>query len=185
MDEIEAQYLNWLLERTQWLERYPYTEEVARAVYSYPFRWFIPNDDNRGIDGLSIRSNWYQANAPGVPEPPGYCGMFEMVLALAERMENDILYDPNLGDRTAEWFWLMMGNCGVADVCGAVSIANGRFDDDARRAVVDAMDGVIFKETNERGWGGLFPLLNPDRDQRTVEIWDQMQAYLNEHPEIT
>lgn len=184
MDENESRYFGWLLERTEWLYRYPYTEEVAKTVYSYPFRWFIPNDDNRGIDGLSIRSNWYQANAPGWLEPTGYCSMFEMVLALAKRMEDDILYDPACGDRTAEWFWLMMANCGVADICRSVSNAHGEFDDGTRNAVIDAMDGIVYKETNERGWGGLFPLMNPAEDQRMVEIWDQMQAYLNEHPEI-
>ena len=43
-----------------------------------------------------------------------------------------------------------------------------------------------FQMINERsyafdGYGGLFPLRKPHQDQRNIEIWYQMQAYLMEN----
>lgn len=45
---------------------------------------------------------------------------------------------------------------------------------------------MVFKQLNSRyyksdGFGGLFPLSNPMGDQRYVEVWYQMMAYLAEN----
>ena len=43
------------------------------------------------------------------------------------------------------------------------------------------LDGFINRQYEANGEGGLFPLKGVCEDQREVEIWYQMNAYLYEH----
>lgn len=176
-----TEYIHWLEDKVRWHERYPGSTMVARAMHAHPFRWVIPNDDNRGFDGLELRSSWWSENAPGLGEPKAdWCSMLEMMVALAMRMEDEILYDPRKGDRTDQWFWMMMGNVGLDAICDELLedyMLDGRYVD-------GILDNVVHRTYMPDGSGGLFPLEHPEEDQRYVEIWQQMQAYLNEHPEI-
>jgi len=47
--------------------------------------------------------------------------------------------------------------------------------------VEDVTHAVIWRTYNENGNGGLFPLRDSDQDQRQVEIWYQLSAYLLEN----
>ena len=40
---------------------------------------------------------------------------------------------------------------------------------------------MLAREYSDNGHGGLFPLKNPKKDQRKVEIWYQMTEYINEN----
>ena len=46
--------------------------------------------------------------------------------------------------------------------------------------VNDVLDRVIWRTYRWDGHGGLFPLNEPEKDQREVEIWYQLSAYLLE-----
>ena len=49
-----------------------------------------------------------------------------------------------------------------------------------RDIVADAMAAIIWRTYDSNGYGGLFPLRNPREDQRKVELWYQLNAYLLE-----
>lgn len=75
------------------------------------------------------------------------------------------------------YFWQMVKNLGLY-----------QYDDASYGSILDAGEKVrmilnIFlnREYRYSGEGGLFPLADPDRDQRDVEIWYQMNAYLQEN----
>lgn len=180
-DRITIEYVHWLEDKVGWHERYPGSTMVARAMHAHPFQWVIPNDDNRGFDGLELRSEWWSENVLDLQMPEAnWCSCLEMMIALAIRMEDEILYDPSKGDRTSEWFWIMMRNLGLDKVCDEMYedyMLDGRYVD-------DILDNFIHRTFMPDGSGGLFPLIHPKEDQRVVEIWSQMQSYLNEHPEI-
>lgn len=180
-NQITIEYVRWLEDKVGWQERHPGSTMVARAMHAHPFKWVIPNDDNRCYDGLELRSEWWRDNVPDIEMPDvAWCSMLEMMVALAMRMEDEILYDPSLGDRTADWFWMMMGNLGLDEVCDEMYedyMLDGRYVD-------DVLGNVIARTYPPNGYGGMFPLERPEEDQRCVEIWQQMQSYLNEHPEI-
>jgi hypothetical protein len=78
--------------------------------------------------------------------------------------------------RMVDWFWMMLGN---AELDG--------FTDEAFYALrghilVDKILNRILDRTYKRdGIGGLFPLKHPKKDQRRVELWYQMNAYLVEN----
>jgi hypothetical protein len=86
------------------------------------------------------------------------------------RCEEEIMEDPDVGDRTAQWFWGMMKSLGLN------GMTDNRFDE---RYVRDVVQIFLDREYEPNGRGGLFTINNCDYDLREVEIWYQMCWYLN------
>lgn len=128
----------------------------------------IPNDDNRIVDGMDLRNQYFEETGMDVEIP--CCTFLEMLIALAFRMEDTI------GRNYDEWFWLMLRNIGLD------GMDDDRYSDLSDSEMIeDTILIVMNREYGMDGTGGLFPLKNPDKDQRKVEIWYQMSAYLIEN----
>lgn len=41
------------------------------------------------------------------------CSVLEMIIALAIRLEEHIMDDPDIGNRTGQWFWDMIVSLGL------------------------------------------------------------------------
>ena len=78
--------------------------------------------------------------------------------------------DPEIGNRTSQWFWGMITNMGI----GAMHDAN--YD---ARLVSDAVARLLDRDYEPDGRGGLFRVKGWHRDMRTAEIWHQLMAYIN------
>lgn len=173
---LDEEYLTWLYgqmgivklknpARTHW--------GLARQLYKKEFVWFIPNDDNRVEDGRDLRTefvdefdlddaideNWMRLG----------CSMLEMLVALSRRLAFMTDIDPR------EWFWEMLENVGI----GMSYSCDQKYNDEVADEVNEILDTIIWRTYGPNGDGGLFPLNNPDRDQRQVEIWYQLSAYLS------
>jgi hypothetical protein len=58
------------------------------------------------------------------------------------------------------------------------------FTQPKQRKVQEIMDTVINRTYLPDGTGGFFPLIRPDGDQTQIELWYQLNAYVEElHPE--
>lgn len=131
---------------------------LLNKLYSEEFRPVLQRDENRACDGLSLREACDCSDA----RP---CSLLEMLIALAGR------FDGNSGfDREEAYinFWLMMRNIGLD------------YYDDSRyseREVWSILKILQDRTYDFNGNGGLFPLKYPKKDQRNVELWDQMQAW--------
>ena len=77
--------------------------------------------------------------------------------------------DPDVGDRTGQWFWSMITSLGLG------SMTDDRFDWHYTHTVVTRF---LNREYEPNGKGGLFTIRNCHRDLRKVEIWDQLCWYL-------
>lgn len=105
------------------------------------------------------------------------CSVLEILVSVANRME-DILYEPENGNRALKWLWTLIRNLGLETFTDGAYKANpGSFD----QAVDEILEKFINRTYDRRGKGGLFPLKKPRSDQREVEIWYQMQEYLDEN----
>ena len=93
-----------------------------------------------------------------------------MITALAVRCDEDFMDDPELGDRTKQWFWGMIVNLGLG----------GMTDDLYDNRLVDfSIDRFLNRDYEPNGRGGLFTIRNCEGDTRNVEIWHQLCWYLN------
>lgn len=168
LDEL---YLNWLYEciadpnepspsRTFW--------NLAHHLYTTEYIWLIPNDDNRMEDGRFLREEFSEDLGLDIEDNNWMnlgCSMLEMMIALSRRLSFVG------GGEPRGWFWHLIGNLGL------------RISDRQRfptRRVDEVLHMIIWRTYSPDGSGGLFPLRHATCDQRDVELWTQLNAYLLE-----
>ncbi len=138
------------------------------------YEYSVPNDDNRAQDGLMLRSRFEYETSIKLPDL-GECRILEFLIALAIRL-NESIYDHENPNLEAYWFWILIG-----------SLELDEYDDSYDFTLIHGEIQDIFMRLNKReydsdgGNGGLFPLADPVQDQRGVEVWYQMMAYLQEN----
>lgn len=171
---LDEQYLQWLYgqigpvslknpSQTYW--------SLLRLLYKKEFIWIIPNDDNRGEDGKDLRyeftAGWHRQPDSDWMDLP--CSVLEMLIALSRKLSFEAGREP------ADWFWELIDNLGLTE-CNDRS-----FFSSAQEIDVDVVLDVWLKRAfTYDGGGGIFPLRKATEDQRDVEIWFQMGAYLLE-----
>lgn len=188
--DIQYAYFIWLCEFADLngfmgnVERKPETDDMtyfmlAMKLHHMKFKPILPNDDNRGKDGLALRSRFSlissafnDYSAIDLPD----VSMLEFFVALADRIDRDIMYGPSKElDRCKEWFWVMMYNCGFTD------FTDLKWNEETDKFVDEKITSIIKRTYEYDGSGGIFPLKEPKEDQRNVEIWYQMQSFFYEN----
>lgn len=174
-DRINDEYFEWLCslvnEDDGRNHAFSYSK-LLTYLHSVIFRYSIPMDDNRAEDGIDMRYRFSLdkeiSNAPAYLCGP--CTVLEMMVALAIRCEESIMDNPNIGDRTRQWFWNMINNLGLG------GMRDDLFDEEYVEGVVSRF---LDREYDSDGRGGLFWIKNCDCDLREVEIWYQLCWYLD------
>lgn len=181
---IKTDYFRWLCGLIEGITDDPRTSYrgLLYTLFAKDFYCFVANDANRSSDGIYLRQDYLESIGVNDEEHHdervalnGPCRMLEMMVALAKRCEDDIMYDPKKKDRTRDWFFVMIKNLGL-DI-----YTDANFNCESQEAINRVLDCVIERTYTEKGEGGLFPLKNPKRDQRKVEIWFQLAAWLDEN----
>lgn len=168
-ESLEETYLKWLFEQIADPKRDPYWS-LIRQLHRKEFHWTIPNDDNRIEDGRELRYEFsYSTETPLTPAWHSYpVSMLEVMIGIAIRLEFQ------LDESVAFWFWRLMDNLDLVD------IPDHRYNARTQEKIDEALDRVIWRTYEYSGDGGLFPLDDPQEDQRRVELWYQMSAYVIE-----
>lgn len=171
--DIRDRYFIWLSDLV-YRDRY---NRLLTRLHEIEFRYLISKDQNRAEDGEALRYRFALDCFSSLPshsiidvlDQP--CSVLEMMIALAIRCEEDIMDDPNIGNRTSQWFWAMIVNLGL-----------GRMYDDGfdEKTVDDVIECFLDRDYEPNGKGGLFTVRHCDRDLRYVEIWHQLCWYLDE-----
>ena len=133
-------------------------------------------DANRAEDGIDLRYLFGDTNGHDPRLIAAYLdnhpsSVLEVMVALVRRCEVDIMSDPDIGDRTSDWFWAMISNLGLQHM------NNNNYDEKSTNYKIQR-----FLDRNYRsdGKGGLFAIKNCEKDLREVEIWYQMCLYLDD-----
>ena len=142
-----------------------FNEELFNIAWEIKYVPTIPNDKNRRQDGIDLRALFVNDTSNGLPEL-GECSILEFLVALSMKL-NEQDYDYSMPDRVGPWFWTLMDNLGIIE-------ADPPW-------IRQAFEKIDTRDYATDGWGGLFPLVNAHKDQRKVEVWYQMQAYLMEN----
>lgn len=156
--------------------------DLFRALYNTEFRSFIEMDKNREQDGCDLRYRFINdvkimsmlTNRYSIDDIEyaleGPCSVLELMVALAIRIEENIMSDPNYGNRTQQWFWNMIANLGLH------GMEDGSFDEEIFRRI---MTVFIERRYTYDGKGSLFYVRNCPEDMRNLEIWKQLYVYLD------
>lgn len=147
--------------------------ELLIHLHNVEFTYIMSRDANRAADGVALRYRFAHEHA-GIEDAEAYlegpCSVLEMLIALALHCEEQIMDDPRVGNRTGQWFWGMIVNLGLG------SMTDGRYDE---RYVDDILERFLNREYESDGKGGLFTIKNCKKDLRDMEIWYQLNSYLN------
>ena len=170
--ELNNSYFDWMYRLVCKSQRYL---RLLRHLHGIDFDYILPMDGNRAEDGVNLRYRFGYENAYDEHAIASYlddrpCSVLEMIVALAIRCEEHIMDDPDIGNRTGQWFWEMMHNLRLDNMTD------------------DAYDGMrvetivmrfLNREYGRNGEGG-FTVKNSMRDMRSIEIWYQMCLYLDD-----
>lgn len=177
-DRIINEYFEWLFNLVcgeEYSKQFSYRKLLTR-LHDTGFRYLIPDDRNRAEDGVDLRYRfiWLHDYNDMYDEImdilDGPCSILEMMVALSIRCEENIMDDPNIGDRTSQWFWGMVINLGLG------SMYDSRFD---KRYVDEIINVFLDRKYEPNGKGGLFTIRDSERDLRKVAIWHQLCKYLD------
>lgn len=176
--KIEESYFNWLCEFVR--DEEPFQKlsynKLFELLYGRYFRYILPMDENRMTDGIDLRYRFGREKglddriiASEIDYRP--CGILEMMVALSLRIEEQLMIDTDVGDRTGQWFWEMVVSLGLGKM-------NDRdYDDDIAN---DSIDRFLAGEYARNGEGGLFTLSDDIDDIRKMDIWSQAMWHLDE-----
>ena len=170
MRDIHKDYFNWLCELIDYRGRASNYTQALSYLHSREFTYFVPGDGNRYEDGLDLRYRY--ANERGLifaevckEFDASACSVLEMMVALACRCEDHIMFDGSKGNRQSKWFWDMFRNLGLHN------LSDRRFDEND---ICEIVDRFLNREYGSDGKGGLFVTSDPTKDMRKEEIWYQM-----------
>lgn len=176
--DIRNDYFNWMYEI---IAKDRFAPEISvrkllMCLHDIEFTYKIVNDENRYYDGVDLRyrfaiENGYESKYEdilGILDGP--CSVLEMMIALALRMEETIMDNTEYGNRTGQWFWQMITNMGLGGQW------NELFD---KEYVEQTVQRFLDRKYEPNGKGGLFTVRHTRKDLRKVEIWYQMNWYLD------
>lgn len=157
-------------------------KHLAEILHSIPFRWTVPNDDNRETDGKMLR--WVCAEDIGEDDQSASyvnlekepASVLEVLIGLSIRM-SDILEDQNQDSRSSIFLKELLGNLGLLEFTD--DLYQSRW---TKSGVLSIINTFLDRTYDFQGNGGLFPLKKAaKKKQNLVEIWYQMMTYMDEN----
>jgi hypothetical protein len=154
-------------------------KKLLSLLHSIEYKPYFELDNNRLIDGIYLRYRFgheigYSYHDMDNDESVFMskpCSVLEMMVALAYRVEEQIMDNNSYGNRMSVWFWSMIVSLGLGKMYDDV------FDKDL---CIDIVQRFMSHAYSPDGKGGLFTLANPQFDMRDADIWCQCMWYLNE-----
>lgn len=165
--QIDYEYYEWLTSQVHIPNGKKY-DELFGILHTIEFRWTVPNDNNRITDALDLRVRFL--NDEGYYDREltlDGATILEILISLSRRVEF------TAGGNSHKWAWKLLKNLRLTQMSDPLT-------DDDTLIIQDIIDALIWRTYKPNGKGGFFPLNRPEEDQRNVEIWYQMNAYVIE-----
>ena len=173
---LRVLYFEWLIEQlklsSNHVEHYLTVFSVAHSI---PFEARVKGDSNRVEDGLALRVEFMNdLDFVGPDDEPlnlvddERCTVLEMLVGLSGRL-CELAFSANSSTTKGFWFIMLMDNLKISS-----SIEDEEY-------ISKAFTYMVTRNYHVSGKGGLFPLRRPKEDQRTVELWMQMNQWFLEN----
>lgn len=147
----------------------PQYTQLLEQLHETTFIFVIPSDRNRAGDGLYMRHVLnYRFDGRD-------CSVLEMLIAFSERAYRE--YFAGYVDSVSDMFWRLIDNLELTEYDNYLYDSNEYL---AERYVAAKLDTWLNRRFSYDGTGSIFPLKCPTKDQRTLEIWSQMNKYIAE-----
>lgn len=164
--QLDDEYLEWLKAQVYDGSSSKTYDELLSLLHDKEFVWIIPNDDNRLEDGLDVRNEFLDVREVHPLLHKGV-SVLEVLVGLSRRMAFAAGREPRY------WAWQLLGNLGLHRMSDPVGIIK-------TTTIDEILETLIWRNYEPDGRGGFFPLRHPREDQTKVELWYQMNAYINE-----
>ena len=160
-----SDYFEWLISQIEIPQRNRNTYiDLFTRLFETEFVWMVPHDDNRLQDAVDLRTD-FDGRPSDISDMP--VSLLEVLIALSRRVAW-------VTDRSPEfWAWQLLDNLRLTKSSDPLV---GR----KAERVEEILESLIWRTYEPNGQGGFFPLTFPREDQTKKEIWDQMNAYVNE-----
>lgn len=169
-------YYRWLIKNyvsrpaTNLVDKYTI---VLKLLHKTEFKVICLMDRNR-VDGCLNRRVNYDYNL--MTDHQISVSLLEIVIELSVEMyELGQGYSWNKSQQ--EWFWLLLANAGLLAYDRTIAYLEPTSVDDLQKHI----HIINNRQYNTDGSGGFFTLKDNREDQRMVELWYQMSAYMQEN----
>lgn len=172
--ELNEEYFNWMYQLVFANEKRRSYRKLLKYLNSVEFTYILDFDSNRAEDGMDLRYRFGYEHDYNGPMIAAYlddrpCSVLEMMVALANRCEEQIMDDPHAGCRRGQWFFSMLASLGLSGMNDENFVRS-----DAEKIV----SRFLSRQYARNGEGGLFTV-DSRHDMRSVEIWYQLNWYLD------
>ena len=156
-------YYDWLLGIVHVTDYGDYgmlMDDLANTEYVWPSGMYTRQEANRVADAYTLREIFLDETGENAVNE-SFVSLLEVLIALARRAEDDILYDYRYDDRTADWFWEWIDNLELAQY------DDNNYDPDSVLLIIEDF-------MNRRNIG----LLGRQKYVRKMKsLWEQMLAW--------
>lgn len=149
---------------------------LFKTLHEIPFKVVLERDKNRISDAFKLRDMFKDVTCYAmydcIEDMP--VTFLELIISMALRMEFIISSSEDI-DETGKWVWVLLNNLNLEwfdDIT---------WTDDSEIEVHYICEVVMDRTYDINGYGGLFPLKASTDDQRKIELWYQMNHFLNEN----
>ena len=152
--------------------------ELLWALFETRFNWRSELDSNWDAEALKMRNSYEAAmgNISVAVWLNGQSSMFEVLVAIATKIETEIMGDPySKEDTTGEWFWTMINSLGFSFFTDDAYNKKGGWNDDLYVNYIHAYFNADEKH----------PLFKLESFNPTRPIWGQANDWLREHFDFT
>lgn len=164
MNQVDVDYFEWLTLQIV-VPREKRFVGLFERMHSLEFIWTVPHDNNRLQDGLDLRYEFLDGSRKqmvltGVT-------ILEVLIGLSRRVAFIAGGDEYI------WPWRLIKNLKLNKMSDPLSTENANRID-------NILETLVWRTYSSDGRGGFFPLRNAEEDQTQIEIWYQMNNYVNE-----
>ena len=161
-------YYSWLIRQLNISSDCNYTK-LLKKLFDTDFIYIMDRDQNRAEDGVELRQRYCETTGYGLSMNRP-CSVLELMISCAMHVEA-FMNSADYKDRTNVWFWEMITSLGLR------SYNDIRYDE---LEVTTILMRFMNRNYEPNGRGGLFTVINPEEDMRSVEIWYQLCWHVNE-----
>lgn len=183
-DTMKNEYFNYLIgvvgiDKTTQLPDTQTYFSLLKQLHKKDFYYTLDRDYNRANDGEKLRYGDFKEEGQYTDDDisflSGPASVLEMMVALSVKA-SDIMWSDDSDAGAGKWFWVFIENLGLDQYTDQEYIDKP----DSLYDVDDILEKFMSRKYKRNGSdGSMFPMRMSKKDMRNMELWYQMNEWLN------